>query len=587
MHKTITFLITITLLSFADNNIFKKAAMIGRGVNLGNHLEAPNEGDWGEIIKEEYFGLISQKGFNSVRVPIRWSAHTAIDSPFTIDSVFLKRIDWVVENSLKNNLIPIIDIHHYNELFENPDNEKSKFLSIWKQLSNHYKDYSDSLFFEIMNEPNTNLTTDKWNIFFKDAISIIRKTNPTRPIIIGTANWGGVNELYNLKLPPNDTNLIVTVHYYSPFHFTHQGAEWVDSSQHPEDWIGTTWDGSYLEKLTINADMDIIKSYSNTFKVPVFIGEFGTYNKADIDSRARWTEYCSRIFESLGFSWTYWEFCAGFGVYDNDKKEWNTPILDALISDDTTCLTLDSSLSLGNNLIINGNFSIDTAWIFGAWQGVAKGKVVDEEYKVTVSKIGQEVWNIQLMQKELTLDSNITYFVSFKAYSPDNAILSASVSKSDFTQLGATSSIKLTTEKKKYFFTFKTTAQINNASFVVNVGYGTDTIFIDDVLIAQHFKNTAIISKSDFSTKNNLIKIIQTGNYKIIISGFTKKHPAVNYSIIDIHGKTIIKNRKLKKGIFRNEFVIESIKGLSSGIYLLLINDSKKTIYTRKFKLIR
>ncbi|HPU43798.1 MAG TPA: hypothetical protein PLS98_06260, partial [Dictyoglomaceae bacterium] len=47
-----------------------------RGVNMGNALEAPKEGEWGVVIKDEYFKLIKEAGFDHVRIPIKWSAHT-------------------------------------------------------------------------------------------------------------------------------------------------------------------------------------------------------------------------------------------------------------------------------------------------------------------------------------------------------------------------------------------------------------------------------------------------------------------------------------------------------------------------------
>jgi aryl-phospho-beta-D-glucosidase BglC (GH1 family) len=64
---------------------------------------------------------------------------------------------------------------------------------------------------------------------------------------------------------------------------------------------------------------------------PLFMGEFGAYGKADLDSRVRWTEYTRREAERLGISWGYWEFGAGFGVYDRAAKAWITPLLKALI----------------------------------------------------------------------------------------------------------------------------------------------------------------------------------------------------------------------------------------------------------------
>src|SRR5574342_67423 len=60
---------------------FAQNAKLGRGVNFGNALEAPNEGDWGVTLKSEYFDLIKNAGFNSVRLPISWSTHVSANPP--------------------------------------------------------------------------------------------------------------------------------------------------------------------------------------------------------------------------------------------------------------------------------------------------------------------------------------------------------------------------------------------------------------------------------------------------------------------------------------------------------------------------
>lgn len=78
------------------DDIFTLNQRLGRGINFGNALEAPNyEGEWGLRLREEYFQLVTEAGFDSVRVPIRWSAHARKSEPFTIDPRFFERIDWV------------------------------------------------------------------------------------------------------------------------------------------------------------------------------------------------------------------------------------------------------------------------------------------------------------------------------------------------------------------------------------------------------------------------------------------------------------------------------------------------------------
>ena len=43
---------------------------LGRGINLGNALEAPREGAWGLTLQVEHFERIKQAGFAAVRIPI-------------------------------------------------------------------------------------------------------------------------------------------------------------------------------------------------------------------------------------------------------------------------------------------------------------------------------------------------------------------------------------------------------------------------------------------------------------------------------------------------------------------------------------
>jgi endoglucanase len=129
---------------------FQQNIKLGKGINLGNALEAPNEGDWGFFLEEKYFNIISSAGFNSVRVPIRWSTHALNTAPFTIEESFLNRIEWVVNKSMDNNLAVIINFHHYDELMENPLEQKERFIAIWEQISNRFKNYSNDLFFEIL-----------------------------------------------------------------------------------------------------------------------------------------------------------------------------------------------------------------------------------------------------------------------------------------------------------------------------------------------------------------------------------------------------------------------------------------------------
>jgi endoglucanase len=298
-----------------------------RGVNMGNALEAPSEGQWGVVIRDEYFKLIRGAGFDHVRIPIKWNAYADYKPPYTINSYIFERVDHVVNEALKNGLYVIINIHHYEEIMREPEKHKERFLKLWEQISRHYQNYPESLYFELLNEPCSYLTSDLWNQYLKEAIKVIRKTNPIRKIIVGPTDWNSIYKLRELEIP-DDPNIIVTFHYYNPFQFTHQGAEWVN----PSPPVGVKWLGTVIEKFIISGDLDMAVEWSKTHNnVPLFLGEFGAYSKADLDSRTRWTSYVARSAEKKGISWCYWEFCAGFGIYDPIKEEWKLPLLRALI----------------------------------------------------------------------------------------------------------------------------------------------------------------------------------------------------------------------------------------------------------------
>jgi endoglucanase len=290
-------------------------------------LEAPNEGEWGLTVQEDYFELIKTAGFDFVRLPIRWNTHAEESAPYTINPAFFARVDEVVSWAVAQGLTVIIDFHHYEEMALDPWGHKDRFLGIWEQVAEHYKDYPPNILFELLNEPNGELSAALWNQYTKEAFAIVRETNPTREVIMGPVSWNAYDWVTTLDVP-EDEHIIVTFHYYLPFEFTHQGAEWVAGS---DPWLGTTWDATEGEKAEIIRHFDSVAEWARRRKVRILLGEFGAYSKADTDSRVRWTEYIRREAERRGFAWAYWEFASGFGVYDPDGKVWRQDLLQALI----------------------------------------------------------------------------------------------------------------------------------------------------------------------------------------------------------------------------------------------------------------
>ena len=209
---------------------------MGRGINLGNVLSAPVEGNWSGAATEQYFIDVAQAGFKNVRIPMDFfgdrtsgstsqysiSANTSFTgtrADFTVSSTYLDRLEQVISWGLNQNLVIILDFHGAtlkSEFIYTFDSSKAeythpssakraadlaKFYSIWEQIADRFKNYSDDLIFEIINEPYFHISQTEMNVLNTEAISIIRSSggnNGTRKVII----TGG----YKNKLRGNHNN---------------------------------------------------------------------------------------------------------------------------------------------------------------------------------------------------------------------------------------------------------------------------------------------------------------------------------------------------------------------------------------------
>jgi endoglucanase len=314
----------------AEAGGFAKNQRLGRGINLGYALEAPQtEGQLGVTIQPSYFPLIRAAGFASVRLPVRWNAHALADSPYTIDPAFFARVDQVIAQALQPGLAVVIDFHNYNELYADPAGQGPRFVALWQQIAAQYRDYSPELYFELLNEPQGQLTAALWNTLFAQALAQVRATNPTRAVIVGPAGGYSIAGLNRLQLPAQDTNLIVTFHYYNPLNFTHQNDPTLLPGSHV--WLGTPWLGTQPEKQAVQSDLDAVAQWADQNQRPIYLSEFGSYQEASLEYRIVWAAFVARSAEERHFSWAYWDFASDYGVYDLPGQEWITPLLQALI----------------------------------------------------------------------------------------------------------------------------------------------------------------------------------------------------------------------------------------------------------------
>jgi len=147
--------------------------------------------------------------------------------------------------------------------------------------------------------------------------------------VIGPASWNNIKHLDSMELPADDRHIIVTVHYYAPMNFTHQGARW---NKQTAELHGIPW-GTDDEKRAVERDFGGVQEWSKAQDRPILLGEFGAYDRggAHMDSRVKYTSHVARTAESLGWAWTYWQFDSDFILYDIGKDDWVQPIKKALI----------------------------------------------------------------------------------------------------------------------------------------------------------------------------------------------------------------------------------------------------------------
>jgi endoglucanase len=165
------------------------------------------------------------------------------------------------------------------------------------------------------------MTADEWNVLLAEAIAVVRSSNPDRLVLVGPMLWNTFDALPSLRVP-DDANLVVTVHYYSPFQFTHQGATWLPEAK---DWA-RPW-GTDDDHAEVRADFE----RAAAARFPLFLGEFGVVDTVDLATRARWTAHVRAVAEEHGMGWAYWDFGTDFAAYDLAAERWRPELLTALL----------------------------------------------------------------------------------------------------------------------------------------------------------------------------------------------------------------------------------------------------------------
>ncbi len=549
--------------------IFEINNRLGRGINMGNAFEPPTETAWNNPWQPEYFKIMADLGFSHVRIPIRWSTpeRSMEEPPNTINESFMNRVKQVVDTALKYQLHPIINMHHHEDLFLNPTGGKERFLAQWSQIADFFKDYPDSLVFEVLNEPHNNLIPELWNDFFAEALEVIRVTNPSRAVLLGTALFGGLSGVPYLEIP-NDPYIILSVHYYNPFQFTHQGAGWVEADS--DEWLGTRWLDTKEERQTIKDEFSFTLEFAEDNNIPVHVGEFGAYYKADIDSRARWTTFLARWFEEQKFSWAYWGFSAGFGIYNPNNGQFNAPLVDALFHN-----AMPDPAQVWYIPVYEEVFDLGTGgWQLNVFESAQVSMMVnDGELNIDISDAGSEAWHIQLSNQGIAIKKDNLYRISFEAFAENQPRqISSYVGKSTapWTAYSGYIPLNIDDQENSYIYSFfMNNLEDNNARLVFDLCLSDTNLTFSKIRVEKLSLVPVNIANTNYSIKYYPNPV----SYQLTIEN------ANQFQMVSIKN---IKGEVIYNCISQNRQNTINTSHLAPGVYILTLGNQSELV-TSKF----
>lgn len=332
------FFISCFLISIAGGeNYFNK------GVNLSGWFQtnSPTEIHFTKYTKED-FENIKSLGADVIRLPINLHSMTNGAPNYELGPLFLRFLDEVIDWAEELEINLILDNHTFDPSSDTDPNIGDILIPVWKNMSEHFKNRTDYIFYEILNEPH-GIDDVLWNEIQQNVIDAIRTNDSVHTIIVGPAGWNSYN---NLKYMPEyeDDNLIYTFHFYDPFLFTHQGAGWTDPSLVPLAGVPFPYnssrmpgfpselEGTWVEYSFYNYQnegtigkvrelIDIAIQFKEERNVPVFCGEFGVLmDNAVNNDRILWYQVVRTYLEANDIAWTSWDYHGGFGLFEKNSN---------------------------------------------------------------------------------------------------------------------------------------------------------------------------------------------------------------------------------------------------------------------------
>jgi endoglucanase len=287
------------------------------------------------------------RGFDHIRIPIdevqMWdeAGHREAEAFDLLDAA----LDWCAEAGLR----AIVDLHivrsHYFNDREEPRlftdrAEEARFVGLWRDLSSRLQNRSnDWVAYELLNEAVARDPED-WNRVAMAAFAALRGREPERTIVLGS-NWFNQYHTFERLTVPDDQNLVLTYHYYSPMLITHHQARWWDGGVYagPIHYPGTPiaaqdlegLDESFLEHAgEWNAPFDRSRMVTDLAQplavrertgLPLYCGEFGCYEKTPQAIRLAWYHDIIQTFKEHDIAWANWDYKGSFGIVTADGQD--------------------------------------------------------------------------------------------------------------------------------------------------------------------------------------------------------------------------------------------------------------------------
>lgn len=323
-----------------------------KGVNLGGWIS-----QFGDKYGKEHFDTyitesdirdVADFGFDHVRVPVDYIVLE--DEEGNVKEEGYTYLDNCRKWCEKYNLNMIIDLHECHgysfdpmkkddkkQFFYNEEHQE-RFFSLWEKIATRFKDYTDRVAFEPLNEVVVYEVADAWNEILRKYISRIRAIAPKAYLVIGGVCYNSVGTVHLLDIPV-DEYIVYNFHCYEPMIFTHQGAHWVDfmpldfrigypktleeyraaSTELTKDLAGAIFDEKISEigpKFFEDIFTPALRKAEQD-NVPLYCGEHGVIDLAEREDAIRWIKDIHAAFHKYGIGSALWNYKGlNYGISD-------------------------------------------------------------------------------------------------------------------------------------------------------------------------------------------------------------------------------------------------------------------------------